>query len=155
MLLHYQKNVGCTFVLSKYWGPVTILLPFWAQVVWPLSSVILHSPTTTESFRHFWQVHCTLYCTMTPPRSMFRRDRPILFQLPDEILQDRIMTLIPRPDLASLRLTSKLMYTLSTRSLYRILDFKSPAQIVKCCKVLIANPAYAELVRVFDICGPL
>jgi len=90
---------------------------------------------------------------MTNP-SMFRMDQPFLCQLPDEILQDRIIALLPLADKAALRCTSKLLYDISTRPFYRHISLSVIPQIIKCCKVLIGKPAFAGVVREFIISSP-
>ena len=85
---------------------------------------------------------------------MFRSDQPFLCQLPDEILQDRIITLLPLADQAALRCTSKLLYDISTRPFYRHVSLSAIPQIIKLCKVLTAKPAFASAVREFIVSSP-
>ncbi|KIM82298.1 hypothetical protein PILCRDRAFT_475157 [Piloderma croceum F 1598] len=85
---------------------------------------------------------------------MFSRDQPLLHQLPDEVLQDRIITLLPSADQAAVRRTSKLLYNMSTRPFFRYLSLSEIPQIVKCCKVLTAKPEFADAVRELIIAGP-
>jgi hypothetical protein len=82
---------------------------------------------------------------------MFRKDQPFLYQLPDEVLQDRIIALLSTTDQAAVRRTSKLLYNISTHSFYRYLLLSDVPQILKCCRVLVAKPAFAKAVRLFVI----
>lgn len=84
---------------------------------------------------------------------MFRKDQPFLCQLPDEILQDRIIALLPPADQAALRRTSKLLYDITTRPLYRYVSLSTIPQILKFCIVLTAKPAFAGAVRAFVVTG--
>ena len=85
---------------------------------------------------------------------MFRKGQPLLHQLPDEVLQDRIITLLPSADQAAVRRTSKLLYNMSTRPFFRYLSLSEIPQIVKCCKVLTAKPEFADAVRELIVAGP-
>jgi hypothetical protein len=80
------------------------------------------------------------------------RNKCFLYDLPDEILHDQIVHMLPQSDLAALRRASKLFYDFSTRPLYRRISLTKLPQLVKCCKTL-TNPNFnaAELVHAFMI----
>ena len=78
-------------------------------------------------------------------------DQCFLYQLPNEILQDKVMVLLPQSDLAVIRRTSTLLYDLSTRALYRRISVTKPSQLVKCCKTLVDTKLRVEMVHEFVI----
>ena len=111
-----------------------------------------HTDLQYRSTVHFL---CNRRSTLPAQPSMFRRDQPLLHQLPDEVLQDRIITLLPSSDQAAVRRTSKLLYNVSTRPFFRYLSLSEIPQIVKCCKVLTAKPEFADAVRELIVVGPM
>ena len=78
-------------------------------------------------------------------------DQCLLYQLPDEILQDKFMVLLAQSDLAAIRQASKLLYNLSTRVLYRRITLAKPSQLVKCCKTVMDAKFRVEMVHEFWI----
>ena len=74
-----------------------------------------------------------------------------LYRLPNEILQDKLMVLLPQSDLAVIRRASKLLYDLSTRALYRRITLVKPSALVKCCKALMDENFRVEMVHEFWI----
>jgi hypothetical protein len=78
-------------------------------------------------------------------------DQCLLYQLPNEILQDKLMALLPQTNLAAIRQASRLLHDLSTRVLYRRITLVKPSQFVKCCKVLMDTKFHVELVHEFVV----
>jgi hypothetical protein len=80
-----------------------------------------------------------------------RMDQCILYQLPNEILQDKLMVILSQSDLAAIRQASTLLYDLSTRALYRRIYLTRPSQVVKCCKTLVDTKFHVEVTHEFVI----
>jgi hypothetical protein len=78
-------------------------------------------------------------------------DQCFLYKLPNEILQDKLMVLLPKSDLAAIHRASTLLYDLSTRALYRRISLTKSSQLVRCCKTLVGTNFRVEVVHEFVI----
>ena len=71
----------------------------------------------------------------------------LLYWLPNDILQDNFMPLLPQGDLAAICTSSKLLYHLANCALYQHIVLVKPLQLVRCCKTLMDTHFHVELVH--------
>ena len=72
-------------------------------------------PTTPRHVTHCFQLDLNIIGGSVAGTLM---DQCFFYKLPNEILQDKLMVLLPQSDLAAIRRASTLLYDLSTRALY-------------------------------------